>query len=114
MIKSNYRLLILLLAAAGLVSAQESNPTATQPQNQSNAVPMTPAGTRDDVPLYRIQVVGREIPAINYFHRNGSTRIGFQGTSLLPQAKGTAKVDAHLGRTDRKSTRLNSSHLGIS
>src|ERR1035438_6983636 len=99
MIKSNYRLLILLLAAAGLVSAQESNPTATQPQNQSNAVPMTPAGTRDDVPLYRIQVVGREIPAINYFHRNGSTRIGFQGTCLLPQAKGTAKVDAHLGRT---------------
>jgi outer membrane protein OmpA-like peptidoglycan-associated protein len=90
---------ILLLAASGLASAQEPNPTATQPQNQSNAVPMTQVGVVDDVPLYRIQVVGRDIPAINYFHRNGSTKIGFQGTSLLPEAKGSAKVDSRLGRT---------------
>ena len=90
---------ILLLAASGLASAQESNPTATQPQNPSNAAPMTQVGMRDDVPLYRIQVVGRDIPAINYFHRNGSTNIGFQGTSLLPQANGSAKVDSRLGRT---------------
>jgi outer membrane protein OmpA-like peptidoglycan-associated protein len=66
---------------------------------QTNAVPMTQEGTRDKVPLYRIQVVGRDIPAINYFHRNGSTKIGFQGTSLLSGAKGSAKVDARLGRT---------------
>ena len=94
-----YSFLILLLAASGLASAQEPNPTATGPQNQSNAVPMTQVGMRDDVPLYRIQVVGRDIPAINYFHRNGSTKIGFQGTSLLPQATGTAKVESRLGRT---------------
>jgi len=94
-----YSFFILLLAATGLASAQEPNPTATQPQNQTNAVPMTQVGMRDDVPLYRIQVVGRDIPAINYFHRNGSTKIGFQGTSLMPQAKGTAKVEARLGRT---------------
>jgi outer membrane protein OmpA-like peptidoglycan-associated protein len=60
---------------------------------------MQAAGMRDDVPLYKIEVVGRDIPAINYFHRNGSTKIGFQGTDLLPAAHGTAKVDAHLGRT---------------
>ena len=90
---------ILLLAAAGFASTQEPNPTATQPQSQSNAVPMTQVGVVDDVPLYRIQVVGRDIPAINYFHRSGSTRIGFQGTSLLPQATGTAKVESRLGRT---------------
>ena len=90
---------ILLLAAAGLASAQEPNPTATQPQSQSNAVPMTQVGTVDDVPLYRIEVVGRDIPAINYFHRNGSTKIGFQGTSLLPDATGSAKVESRLGRT---------------
>ena len=98
--KMFYCLPILLLAASGLVSAQEPNPTANaQSPVQSNAVPMTPAGMRDDVPLYRIQVVGRDIPAINYFHRNGSTKIGFQGTSLLPQVKGQAKVEARLGRT---------------
>jgi outer membrane protein OmpA-like peptidoglycan-associated protein len=91
---------ILLLAASSLVSAQESNPTANaQSPLQSSAVPMSQEGMRDDVPIYRIQVVGREIPAINYFHRSGATKIGFQGTSLLPAARGSAKVEAHLGRT---------------
>jgi outer membrane protein OmpA-like peptidoglycan-associated protein len=90
---------ILLFTALGLANAQEPNPTATQSQNQANGVPMTQVGTVDDVPLYRIQVVGRDIPAINYFHRSGSTKIGFQGTSLLPQAKGSAKVESRLGRT---------------
>jgi outer membrane protein OmpA-like peptidoglycan-associated protein len=93
-----YPLLIALLVGAGWAGAQEPNPTTTQnPPN--NQVPMTSAGMRDDVPLYKIQVVGRDIPAVNYFHRKESTRIGFQGTSLLPGAHGTAKVDAHLGRT---------------
>jgi len=54
---------------------------------------------RDDIPIYKIQVVGRDLPAINYFHRSGATKIGFQGTSLLPQAKGSAKVESRAGRT---------------
>ncbi len=49
-------------------------------------------GNGNNVPLYRIQVVGRDIPAINYWHRSGSTKIGFAGTSLLPQGKGEANV----------------------
>ena len=96
------RFSILLLAASALaatgLSAQEPNPTS-QIQSEGQAVPMTQAGIRDDVPLYRIQVVGRDIPAINYFHRSGSTKIGFQGTSLFPQVKGDAKVDSGKGRT---------------
>ena len=91
---------ILLLAASGLASPQEANPTARgQSPMQTNAVPMTQEGTRDKVPLYRIQVVGRDIPAINYFHRQGATKIGFQGTTLLPRAKGEAKVQGQAGRT---------------
>ncbi|MGA3047457.1 MAG: OmpA family protein [Terracidiphilus sp.] len=90
-------LVVALVTMPGWAAAQESNPTTTQ--NPSTAVPMQSAGMRDDVPLYKIQVVGRDIPAINYFHRSASTKIGFQGTSLLPQAHGSAKVDAHLGRT---------------
>lgn len=43
-------------------------------------------------------MVGRDIPAINYFHRSHSTKIGFSGTSLLPTAKGSAKVTAEGGR----------------
>jgi len=97
----NAGVLFLLLTAPAWISAQESNPTATQtvPQNQQSSSPMSYVGTRDDVPLYKIQVVGRDIPAINYFHRSGATKIGFQGTSLLPQAKGSAKVESRAGRT---------------
>jgi len=91
---------ILLLAASGWAGAQEVNPTATgQSPMQSTSTTMAPAGTQDNVPLYRIQVVARDIPAINYFHRNGPTKIGFVGTSLLAGAKGGAKVDARAGRT---------------
>jgi hypothetical protein len=83
--------------SSALAAAQEMNPTATsQPQNPS---PMGPSGIQDGVPIYKIQVVARDIPAINYFHRSGSTKIGFEGTSLLPGAKGDAKVEAAPGRT---------------
>lgn len=41
--------------------------------------------------------MGRDIPAINYFHRSGATRIGFQGTTLLPQGKGEASVKSERG-----------------
>jgi len=68
---------------------QEPNPTA-QPQQQQ---PIEPAAAgNNNIPLYKIQVVGRDIPAINYWHRSGSTKIGFAGTSLLPQGKGQASV----------------------
>lgn len=87
----------LFLATAGLLSAQEQNPTATQAPSSQN--PQEPSEMRDGIAIYKVQVVGRDIPAINYFHRNGSTKIGFAGTSLLPGAKGEAKVDARAGRT---------------
>ncbi len=93
----NYNYLVLLLATSGLLTAQDANPTSNS--NPQNTEPPGQVGTYNGEPLYRIQVVGRDIPAINYFHRNGSTKIGFQGTSLLPEAKGSAKVDSKLGRT---------------
>ncbi|HEY3990349.1 MAG TPA: OmpA family protein [Acidobacteriaceae bacterium] len=65
-------------------------------QDTSPVMQKTPPPTqemRNGEPLYRVQVIGRNIPAINYFNRTGSTRIGFEGTSLLPGAKGRARVD---------------------
>jgi outer membrane protein OmpA-like peptidoglycan-associated protein len=65
-------------------------------QDQSPVTQQTPTPTqemRNGEPLYRVEVIGRDIPAINYFNRTGSTRIGFEGTSLLPNAKGRATVD---------------------
>ncbi|KAA6456988.1 OmpA family protein [Acidobacteria bacterium AB60] len=86
--------------AASWVCAQDPNPTQTQPQEApSEAHPQQPTEIDRGVPLYRIQVVARDIPAINYFHRSGSTKIGFRGTDLMPGAHGTAKVENKLGRT---------------
>jgi outer membrane protein OmpA-like peptidoglycan-associated protein len=89
--------LVVLLAVSGVLNAQESNPTATssQPSSAAASVPEF----RDGILVYKIEVVARDIPAINYFHRSRSTKIGFAGTALLPGAKGNAKVEARAGRT---------------
>ncbi len=50
-----------------------------------------------EVPIYRITVVARTTKAINYHHRSGSTRIGFRGTALIPEARGEAKVQSEQG-----------------
>src|SRR5262249_33153520 len=51
----------------------------------------------DSTPLYRVNVVARTAKAINYRHRSGSTKVDFQGTALMPRAKGDAKVDSKQG-----------------
>lgn len=71
--------------------AQEANPTA-QTNPDSNAITQ-----RDGIYLYRVKVVQRDLDAVNYLHRSGSTRIGFKGTTLLPAAKGEAKVTSERG-----------------
>jgi outer membrane protein OmpA-like peptidoglycan-associated protein len=92
--------MFVLLSAGAWLAAQEPNPTQTSAGLQQNQVTTTVnQGAQNGEPLYKITVVGRDIPAINYFHRNGPTKIGFQGTSLLPGARGEAKVEARLGRT---------------
>src|SRR5271156_1664351 len=83
-------LLVALLCSAPAFYGQEANPTA-QPHSQQ---PIMPTAGDNNVPLYRIQVVGRDIPAINYWHRSGNTKIGFAGTTLLPQGKGQAIVSS--------------------
>src|ERR1700691_2035189 len=88
MISERLLLVAILGAASVAVHGQEATPTAQQQQQQ----PVAATEGANNVPLYRIQVVGRDIPAINYWHRSGSTKIGFAGTSLLPQGKGEANV----------------------
>ncbi len=92
----NWKFAWLMVAATFALNlhAQEMNPTATDrfPQGQG------PSTVRNGIPVYKIQVVGRDIPAINYFHRSGSTKIGFAGTPLLPYAKGSATVESNKGQ----------------
>jgi outer membrane protein OmpA-like peptidoglycan-associated protein len=51
----------------------------------------------DTMPIFHVTVVARTTKAINYHHRSGSTKVGFQGTALMPMAKGDAKVDSKQG-----------------
>ena len=81
----------IISTSAPLLLAQEANPTAqTNPEN--NAITQ-----KDGVYLYRVKVVQRDLDAVNYLHRSGSTKIDFKGTTLLPGAKGEAKVTSERG-----------------
>ncbi len=74
--------------------AQEPNPTAqTTPQDSQKEITKQDNG----IYLYRVKVVKRDLDAVNYMHRSGSTTIAFKGTVLLPQAKGEAKVTSERG-----------------
>lgn len=74
-------------------AAQEPNPTAQMPSQQPQEIQKDENG----VYLYRVKVVQRDLDAVNYLHRSGSTTIGFKGTTLLPLAKGEAKVTSERG-----------------
>jgi len=78
-----------------LLSAQEPNPTANTTSVPNNG----PVGTNaNGYPIYQFKVVERELPAVNYFHRSGSTKVGLKGTDLMPGARGEAKVNSERGR----------------
>src|SRR5579859_3383594 len=86
-------------------SSPHNNPPrdAQKPDAQPNADDQQ----SDKVPVYRVTGVERTTQAVDYRDRGGTTQVDFKGTSLMPAVDGNAKVTGH---TDRKSTRLNSSH----
>ena len=51
----------------------------------------------ETMPVFRVTAVARTAKAINYQHRSGSTTIDFAGTSLMPKARGEAKVESKQG-----------------
>jgi outer membrane protein OmpA-like peptidoglycan-associated protein len=77
--------------------AQEPNPTSDPRTSNGIQNGGRPTGELNGVPLYRVNVVQRDLDAVNYLHRSGSTKIGFQGTPLLAGAKGEAKVESERG-----------------
>lgn len=87
-----------LVATLGLSAyAQEPNPTTVAPGAKSGAVV---AEGQNGIYIYHVKVVQHDLDAVNYFNRSGSTSIGFQGTSLMPSARGEAKVESKTGKTD--------------
>jgi outer membrane protein OmpA-like peptidoglycan-associated protein len=84
--------LLIPAISVGLLSAQVvSNPTQSQSTSTNQVV------TLDRQPIYRITVVSRTAKAINYRHRGGATKVDFQGTALMPKARGEAKVESKQG-----------------
>jgi outer membrane protein OmpA-like peptidoglycan-associated protein len=81
----------VLLASAALAPGVVFSQTLPNPTQQQVSV------AEDQVPLFRITVVGRSTPAINYRPRRGDTKVDFQGTALMPQAVGQAKVSGEQG-----------------
>jgi outer membrane protein OmpA-like peptidoglycan-associated protein len=79
----------ILFIAGTLLSAQVPNPTQRVPVQEPQRL--------DPVPVFRIEVVARSTAAVNYLHRGGSTKVDFQGTPLLREAHGTAKVESERG-----------------
>jgi outer membrane protein OmpA-like peptidoglycan-associated protein len=79
------------LAVAALIPTDGFTQTATNPAQQRDV------RTSDEAPLFRVTLVGRTTPAINYRPRSGRTKIDFAGTMLLPQARGDATVKGEKG-----------------
>ena len=50
-------------------------------------------------PLYRMTIVSRTTKAINYGYLTAPTRVDFQGTPVLPYARGEAVVEPKRGAT---------------
>src|SRR5450755_582286 len=48
-------------------------------------------------PTFRVTVVSRNVEAVNYRHRSGSTKLDFAGTNLMASANGEAKVNSKRG-----------------
>lgn len=90
--------LLLGVACCTTMHAQEPNPTADPRTANGVQNGGRPVGELNGVPLYRVNVVQRDLDAVNYFHRSGSTKIAMVGTSLLGSAKGEAKVGSDKGR----------------
>jgi len=61
------------------------------------SLPVIQAADEHDAPIYRITVVQRALPAVNYGHRSGPTKIDFRGTVLAPETRGSATVEAKAG-----------------
>ncbi len=66
-------------------------------QQAPNPTQQTIVTPRGEMPVFRVTVVGRTIPAINYRPRSGDTRINFAGTALMPKAEGWASIEGEKG-----------------
>lgn len=83
----------LVPSAFGQVTTSTTTTHTVSPTQDSTTITK-----KNGTYFYQVNVVHRDLDAVNYLHRSGSTRIAFRGTSLLPKASGEAKVQSERGR----------------
>ncbi|HSA62757.1 MAG TPA: hypothetical protein VLE03_11025, partial [Nitrospiraceae bacterium] len=89
------KMITAFLTVCGCLAAQA--PQAPNPTQRSTPTENEARMAAGSMPIYRVTVVERTTKAVNYHHRGGATKIDFQGTPLLPQARGEAKVESKQG-----------------
>src|SRR5271170_4691146 len=85
-----------LLLVAG-VALSMSALAQTNSQSAPAVEPMAQA------PTFRVVVVSRTAPAVNYRHHSGATKVDFMGTNLMPSANGEAEVNSKRGTMEIKA-----------
>ena len=85
-IQLKIRLLLTLSFALSLTAWAQTNSQTTMAVE-----PMAPT------PTFRVNVISRNVQAVNYKHRSGATKLDFAGTDLMPSANGEAKVESKRG-----------------
>jgi outer membrane protein OmpA-like peptidoglycan-associated protein len=85
------RTIAIILSAGTLASGVAFAQQAPNPTQRS--IDPSPGPT----PIFRVTIVGRTTPAINYRPRRGDTQVDMTGTALLPLARGVAKVAGEQG-----------------
>ena len=82
------KLFFIAITAMHGLNAQEPNPAQNSGLQPEPGMP---------TPIFRIQVVSRSTPAVNYLHRGGATKIDFNGTALMSSGQGIATVESQRG-----------------
>ncbi len=82
----------LISISAGVLCAQAPSPVQINSNSNNNV--QTADGK---VPIFSVEVTSRTIRAVNYHHRQGTTKIDFRGTALMPDARGQADVTPNDG-----------------
>ena len=83
--------LAAFLVSVGLVVVPASAQTAPNPVQQS-----VTTDAQGGV-VFRVTVVGRTIPTVNYRPRSGDTELDMVGTALMPRARGEIEVSGKKG-----------------
>src|SRR6187399_1329540 len=93
-----------VFVACGVLAASAAFSQTPAP----NPTQRTVSANEAQVPLFRVTVVGRTTPAVNYRPRSGDTKIDFEGTALMPMARGNAVVSGEKGyiRIDARFDKL--------